>query len=44
MSESDINKSWRLYKALQDKERFSKLSLEEKLEALRIFTQQRSSK
>lgn len=32
----EINEVWRLYRALRDKEKFDKLSLDEKLEALRI--------
>jgi len=33
--------SWRLLKALQDKDKFTKLSLDEKLEAFRLYTIQR---
>lgn len=36
MNAKELNRAWVLYKAVQDKERFDKLSLEDKLEALRI--------
>lgn len=31
-----MQEAWRLYHAVKDKDKFNKLSLEEKLEALRI--------
>lgn len=32
----ELNKAWVLFKSLQDKEKFNALTLDEKLEALRI--------
>lgn len=36
MNSKELNEAWRLYKSLQDKEKFNALTIEEKLEALRI--------
>lgn len=35
---SDINKAWRLLQALKSEEKFANLTLDEKLEALRLHT------
>jgi hypothetical protein len=34
----EFKESWRLHQALKDKEKFHKLTLNEKLEALRLHT------
>lgn len=44
MRTEELNKAWVLYKAVQDKEKFDKLSLEDKLEALRIVAIQTKDK
>lgn len=43
MTTEELNEAWRLFKSLQDKEKFDALTLEEKLEALRIFAIQRKT-